>query len=96
MIINRLLLIVIFPVTVYYLLLLDASKTFDRIEYYQFCNRLRDMNMCPIVLRLLINMYINKKILAKWNSMLSNQYCISNGAKQCGCLSPTVCSISFK
>ena len=35
-----------------YLLLLDASKAFDR---------LRDRNMCANVLRLLINMYINKK-----------------------------------
>ena len=43
-------------------LLLDASKAFDRVEYNQLLNRLRDRNMCPIVLRLLINMYINQKI----------------------------------
>ena len=42
-----------------YLLLLDASKAFDRVEYNQLFNRLRDRNMRPIVLRLLINMYIN-------------------------------------
>ena len=59
-----------------YLLLLDASKAFDRVEYNQLFNRLRDRNMCLIVLRLLINMYINQKIQAKWNDVLSNQYII--------------------
>ena len=50
-----------------YLLLLDASKAFDRVEYNQFFYRLRDRNMCPIVLRLLINMYINQKMQVKRN-----------------------------
>ena len=49
--------------------------------------------MCPIVLRLLINMYINQKIQVKWNNVLSNQYSISNGVKQGGCLSPTLFNI---
>ena len=66
----------------YYLLLLDASKAFDRVEYNQLFNRPRDRNKCPIVLRLLINMYINQKIQVKWNDVLSNQYSISNGVKQ--------------
>ena len=49
--------------------------------------------MCPIVLRLLINMYINQKIHVKWNNVLSKQYSISNSVKQGGCLSPTLFSI---
>ena len=32
-------------------------------------------------------MYINQKIQVKWNDVLSNQYSISNGVKQGGCLS---------
>ena len=55
-----------------YLLLLDASKAFDRVEYNQLFNRLRDRNMCPIVLRLLINMYINQKIQVKWNDVIQS------------------------
>ena len=42
-----------------YLLLLDASKAFDRVEYVRLFRTLSDRNMCPIVLRLLMNMYIN-------------------------------------
>ena len=76
-----------------YLLLLDVSKAFDRVEYNKLFNRLRERNMCPIVLRLLINVYVYKKIQTKWNDVLSNQYSISNGVKQGGCLSPTLFSI---
>ena len=45
------------------------------------------------LLRLFINMYINQKIQVKWKNALSNQYSISNGVKQGGCLSPTLFSI---
>ena len=42
-----------------YLLLLDASKAFDGVEYMKLLNTLCDRKMCPLVLRLLMNMYIN-------------------------------------
>ena len=51
--------------------------------------------MGPIVLRLLINMYINNTIQVKWNYVLSNQYSISNGVKQGEYLSPTLFSINL-
>ena len=34
-----------------YLLLLDASKAFDRVEYVKLFTILRDRKLCPIVLR---------------------------------------------
>ena len=36
-----------------YLLLRDASKAFDRVEYVKLFTILRDRKICPIVLRLL-------------------------------------------
>ena len=42
-----------------YLVLLAASKAFDRVEYLKLFNTLRDQGMCPIVLRLIMNMYLN-------------------------------------
>ena len=39
-----------------YLLLLDASKAFDRVEYVKLFNTLRHRKMCPVVLRMLMNM----------------------------------------
>ena len=38
-----------------YLLLLDASKALDRVEYVKLFTILRDRKLCRIVLRLLMN-----------------------------------------
>ena len=73
-----------------YLLLLDASKAFDRVEYVKLFTILRDRKLCPIVLRLLMNMYINQPIQVRWNNTLSNLCGISNGVKQGCCLSPSL------
>ena len=66
-----------------YILLLDASKVFDRVEYVKLFRTLRNRKMCPVVLRLTMNMYINQSIQVKKNSIVSsNCYtCISNGVK---------------
>ena len=42
------------------MLLLDAMKAFDRIEYVRLFKLLREKNMCPIVLRLIIAKYISQ------------------------------------
>ena len=76
-----------------YLYLLDASKAFDRVEYVKLFTILSDRKICPIVLRLLMNMYINQQIQVKWNNMISPTCTISNGVKQAGCMSPTLFSI---
>ena len=46
-----------------------------------------------IVLRLLMNMYINQTIQVRWNNTLSNVCEISNRVKQGGCLLPTLFSL---
>ena len=76
-----------------YLLLLDASKAFDRVEYNNVFNILRDRGVCPVVLRLIMNMYTNQEIQIKWNNLLSTKCEISNGVKQGGCLSPSLFSV---
>ena len=43
--------------------------------------------MCPIVLRLIMNMYTNQEIYLKWNTVLSSKCKTGNGVKQWGCLS---------
>ena len=73
-----------------YLLLLDASKAFDRVENVKLFNTLRDQKMCPIVLRLIMNMCTNQEIQVKWNTVLSSNCKTSNGVKQGGCLSPSL------
>ena len=73
--------------------LLDAPKAFNRVEYVNLFNTLRDRNRCPIVLRIFMNMYVNQVIQIKWNDLFSDKCKISNGVKQGGCLSPSRFSI---
>ena len=75
------------------MLLLDASKAFDRVEHVKLFNILRDRGVCPVVLRLIMNMYTNQEIQIKWNNLLSTKCEISNGVKQGGCLSPSSFSV---
>ncbi len=42
-------------------LLLDATKAFDRVHYCKLFKLLIDKSMSPLVIRLLIFMYTNKK-----------------------------------
>ena len=74
-----------------YLLLLDASKAFDRVEYmklYQYSTRSKYVSISAVM-----NMYINQQIQVKWNSTMSMKSSISNGVKQGGCLSPNLFSV---
>ena len=70
-----------------FMLLLDASKAFDRIEYFRLFELLRDRNMCPIVLRLIITMYISQKMQVRWGEIVPSQFSVSNGVKQGGVMS---------
>ena len=49
--------------------------------------------MCPVVLRLIMNMYINQSIKVKWNSIVSAKCYIFNRVKQGGCILPTFFSV---
>ena len=74
-------------------MLLDASKAFDIVEYVNLFKQLKDRNMCPILLILLMNMHVNRKIQVRWNNVLSSQHNISNGVKEGGCLFANLFSV---
>ena len=73
--------------------MLDASKTFDRIEYASLFNHLRSRKMCPVVLRFIMNMYIPQKMQVRFSNSLSNQFTVGNGVKQGGVLSPILFTV---
>ena len=76
-----------------YALFLDASKAFDRLNYVKLFNKLLRNKMCPITVRLLLNMYLNQKIQVKWNGKLSQPFEVTNGVRQGGVLSPLFFSV---
>ncbi len=71
-----------------FLVTLDASKAFDRVEYCKLFKLLLTRGMCPSYARFLINMYTNQKLRVNWNGMFSESFNVTNGVKQGGILSP--------
>jgi hypothetical protein len=76
-----------------YIIMLDASKAFDRVEYCKLFKLLLKKSVSPLILRLLINMYTNKKLQVRWGHVMSEKFGAVNGVKQGGVLSPILFSI---
>ena len=71
-----------------YVLFIDASKAFDRLSHIELFDILSERNMCPLIRRLLFNLYGNQQFQIRWNNCLSNMYNMTNGVKQGAVLSP--------
>ena len=71
-----------------YVMLLDASKAFDRVEYVKLFKLLLKKGLCSVVARVLASLYMKQSVKIKWGSSLSREINISNGVKQGGILSP--------
>ena len=75
-----------------YVLLLDASKAFDKVAFNVLFNELRNRSVCPRITKLLYYMYTNQVCTVKWNNELSDCFNVSNGVKQGGVISPLLFS----
>ena len=75
-----------------YMLALDATKAFDRVDFVKLFSLLLDRNVNPLYIRLLFNMYLDQKIRVNFNSGTSDYFKVSNGVKQGGVLSPVLFS----
>ena len=76
-----------------HVMLLDASKAFDRVNYIKLFEKLLRKGMCPLTVRLLLSMYTNQKLQVKWNNHLTQKFNVTNGVRQGGVLSPLLFSI---
>ncbi|CAL4158274.1 unnamed protein product [Meganyctiphanes norvegica] len=78
-----------------HVVLLDASKAFDRVNYIKLFDKLLNKGMCPLTVRLLLNMYTKQKLQVKWNNRLSLKFDVTNGVRQGGVLSPLLFLVSM-
>ena len=76
-----------------YLLLLDATKAFDKVSYKVLFDVLLDKKPCPRIVKLLYYMYSNQQCHVKWGDAASDSFGISNGVKQGGVISPLLFSL---
>ena len=73
--------------------LLDASKYFDRVNYIHLFEKLLKREMCPLMVRLLLQTYLDQKLCVKWNDTSSEAFGVTNGVRQGGILSPLLFGI---
>ena len=71
-----------------HVLLLDATKAFDRVNYVKLFQLLSKRCMCPLTTYLLLQMYTNQSLQVTWSTSCSESFQCSNGVKQGGVLSP--------
>ena len=71
-----------------HVMLLDASKAFDRVQYNRLFATLVSKGICSLVARVLASMYLSQDIRVRWNSFTSHACAVSNGVKQGGVVSP--------
>ena len=76
-----------------FVLMLDASKAFDRVNYCKLFRELLKREMSPLVLRLLLYMYTNQTLRVIWGSVMSESFTVMNGVKQGGVLSPVLFAV---
>ena len=76
-----------------YVLLLDASQAFDKVNYVKLFQLLIKRNVNPLIIRCLVYMYTNQYMNIKWNCSMSKYFSTSNGVKQGGVLSPILFGI---
>ena len=76
-----------------YVLLLDATKAFDKMSFKVLFYLLLDKNVCPKIVQLLYFMYTNQLCHVKWGGEKTASFPISNGVKQGGAVSPLLFNI---
>ena len=76
-----------------YGLALDASKAFDRVEFVKLFECLIKRNVNIVVVRFLLNMYLNQEVKVRFNKACSDLFHVTNGVKQGGILSPRLFNV---
>ena len=71
-----------------YLCFLDASKAFDRVNYWKLFNKLLLRGAPKHLINLLIFWYTNQNFTVGWGSSMSPPFTTANGIRQGGIISP--------
>ena len=71
-----------------YVCYLDASKAFDRLNYWVLFRKLLDRKTPILVVKLLTAWYTSQRFSVLWDGIMSDGFNVANGVRQGGVLSP--------
>ena len=74
--------------TTVYVTFLDASKAFDRIDHWLLFNKMIKKGVPLFIIKLLFFWYSRQKMFVRWGNTCSTSFCVTNGVKQGGIISP--------
>ena len=73
--------------------MLDASKAFDRVNFWLLFNKLITRSIPLFIVRILAVWYTHQKMCIRWGNAYSSSFSVYNGVKQCGILSPILFNV---
>ena len=71
-----------------YICYLDASKAFDRVNYWKLFDKLISRNTPYMFIRFMMTWYCTQEFMVKWGNTFSTPFTAANGVRQGGILSP--------
>lgn len=71
-----------------FLCFLDASKAFDRLNFWILFSKLLSRGLPALVVKLLVFWYTQQRFCVRWSDIVSDFFLVSNGVRQGGVLSP--------
>ena len=69
---------------------IDASKAFDRVNHYKLFYKLSQRGVPGSLIRILAYWYANQSMQVKWGNRVPTPFCVGNGVRQGGLLSPAL------
>ena len=79
--------------TTVFVTFLDASKAFDRLDHWLLFEKLIYRKVPLFIVRLLIVWYSLQRMHIRWGNTFSTSFCVSNGVKQGGIISPILFNV---
>ena len=79
--------------TTVFVTFLDASKAFDRVNYWMLFSKLIDKNVPLYIVKLLVFWYTKQEMKVRLGNTISSSFKVGNGVKQGGILSPVLFNI---
>ena len=76
-----------------YICYMDASKAFDKVNFWCLFDKLLKRNIPSIIIRFLKSWFCTQQFVVRWSNVYSQPFSVQNGVRQGGILSPLLFNV---